>query len=149
MAAICEEDDVARDFFRAIYAMPMALDIVRDNDTEKTKTVFEKYRPDWSDEKWRSAENLVSGIEYATIMTRESRTPLPLQISDGLDAILTIYGVPEELRRQKIKKVLNMDYRALGRRILAEFREYLQKTNDEALRTAEKRTKRNPWKDYK
>ena len=72
-------------------------------------------------------------------MTRESRTPLHLQIEGGLDTILTLYGVPEDMRRAKIEKVLSMDYRALGRRILGEFREYIEKTNEEALQRAQSR----------
>ena len=147
MAAICEEDAVAGDFFHAIYTSPLSLDIIRDNDTEKTKAVFGAYRPDWSEGKWVEAENLVSGIEYATIMTRESRTPLHLQIEGGLDAILTLYGVPEAQRRQKIGKVLAMDYRALGRRILGEFKEYIEKTNEEALQQARAKKRRNPWRE--
>lgn len=147
MTSACEQDEVTRNFFHAAYALPMTLDIIRESDTVKTKAIFAKYRPDWDDAKWVEAENLVSGIEYGTIMTREEKTPLHLQISGALEAILTIYGVPEELRQQKIKKVLDMDYRALGRRILAEFKEYLQKTNDEAFRLAKKERKYNPWRD--
>ena len=147
MTAICEEDPVASDFFRAIYTSPLSLDIIRDNDTEKTRAVFGSYRPEWSEGKWIEAENLVSGIEYGTIMTRESRTPLHLQIEGGLDTILTLYGVPEEVRRAKIEKVLSMDYRALGRRLLGEFKEYIEKTNEEALRLAKSRHARNPWRE--
>ena len=142
MTAICEEDAVTRDFFHSVYSSPLSLDIIRDNDTQKTKDVFRKYRPEWTDEKWIEAENLVSGIEYATIMTREARTPLHLQIDGGLDAIMLLYGVPEELRRKTIKEVLEMDYRALGRRILNEFKEYIDKTNEEALKQAKIRQKR-------
>lgn len=144
MTAICEEDAVARDFFHAIYTSPLSLDIIRDNDTEKTRAVFGEFRPEWTDGKWIEAENLVSGIEYGTIMTREERTPLPLQIEGGLEAIMTLYGVPEEVRRRKIEKVLSMDFRALGRRILGEFKSYIEKTNEEALQRAKNRKGRNP-----
>ena len=147
MTAICEEDDVARDFFHAIYTSPLSLDIIRDNDTEKTKAVFAAYRPEWQESKWVEAENLVSGIEYGTIMTRESRTPLHLQIEGGLDTILMLYGVPEDMRKTKIGKVLSMDYRALGRRILGEFKEYIERTNEEALQQAKSRRARNPWRE--
>ncbi|MBO5312830.1 MAG: TetR/AcrR family transcriptional regulator [Clostridia bacterium] len=146
MTAICEENAVARDFFHAIYTSPISLDIIRDNDTEKTKTVFSQFRPDWTQEKWIEAENLVSGIEYATIMTRSERTPLRLQIEGGLDAIMSIYGVPKKIRAQKLKRVLEMDYCALGRRILEEFKEYIKRTNDEALKQAHSRHGHNPWK---
>ena len=41
-----------------------------------------------------------------------------------------------------VREVLDMDYRALGRRILHEFKEYIEKTNEEALKQAENREKR-------
>ncbi len=134
MAAICEESEVARDFYAASYSSAYTLDLVRENDTKKTREVFGEFCPGKDDEWWRATENIVSGIEYATIMTREEDIPLPLQIERMLSTILTIYGVPEELREAKIAKVLGMDYRALGRRILSEFREYIEKVNEEKLK---------------
>lgn len=136
MAAICEEDEVARDFYASIYTSEVTLDLVRRNDTEKTKAIFKDYHPEWTKEQWAAAENIVSGIEYATIMTREKETPLPLQIETGLNAILMIYGVPEELRKTKIEKVLAMDYRTLSRHILADFKEYIEKINEKNLKNA-------------
>lgn len=136
MAAICEENEVARDFYTSIYTSEVTLGLVRKNDTEKTKAVFKDYRPDWTDERWLATENIVSGIEYATIMIREQDTPLPLQIENGLNAILMIYGVPEELRKAKIEKVLAMDYRALSRHILADFKEYIEQINEKNLKNA-------------
>ena len=136
IAAICEEDEPIRDFFTASYISPVTLALIRENDTEKTKEVFGAFRPDWTDEQWTATENIVSGIEYATIMTREADTPLPMQIERTLNAIMLLYGVPEELRRAKIEKVLQMDYRALGRRILAEFKQYIEEVNEQNLKNA-------------
>ena len=79
-------------------------------------------------------ESLVSGIEYATIMTTEEEIPLETQIEYALNMILFAYGVPKEIRKQKIAKVLAMDYRALGKRVLEDFREYIGKVNEENLR---------------
>ncbi len=138
IAAACEEDAVARDFFASAYSSEMILGRIRENDTEKTKRVFAKFRPDWSDEEWRATENIVSGIEYATIMTCELDTPLDKQIEKALDSILMLYGVPEGLRRQKIEKVLAMDYRHVGRRILQGFKEYIDKVNEDNLQKATK-----------
>lgn len=134
MAAACEEDEATRDFFAASYTSEMTLNLIRKNDTEKTRTVFSSFRPDWSEEQWVATECIVSGIEFATIMTREEDIPLAVQIERTLDIILMLYGVPEELRRMKIQKVLSMDYRGLGRRILKEFREYIEKVNEENLK---------------
>lgn len=134
IAAICEEDEVTRDFFTSCYSSGLILDLIRRNDTEKTKAVFGEYRPEWTDVEWAATENIVSGIEYATIMTNEENTPLPLQIEKALDTIMMLYGVPADLRKIKIEKVLAMDYRALGRRILGEFKEYIDKVNEENLK---------------
>ena len=64
-------------------------------------------------------------------MTREENTPLPLQIEKAMDTILYLFGVPKDLRKAKIEKVLQMDYRAIGQKILKEFPEYVNKINME------------------
>ena len=53
-----------------------------------------------------------------------------------------LYGVPQELRKMKIEKVLAMDYRALGRRILAGFKEYIEKVNEQNLKNAVQKNKK-------
>lgn len=141
MAAICEEDVAAKDFYSSVYSSELTLNLIRENDTEKTKAVFSEFCPDWTDEQWAATENIVSGIEYATIMTREGDTPLPLKIEKALDAIMLLYGVPDELRKIKIEKVLGMDYRALGRRLLNEFKEYIEKVNEQNLKKAARQKK--------
>lgn len=142
IAAACEDDEVTKDFFSSAYSSSMILDLIRENDTEKTKAVFGSFRPEWTDEDWRATENIVSGIEYATIMTCEDDTPLAKQIEKALDSILMLYGVPDELRRQKIDKVLAMDYRGIGKRILNGFKEYIDKVNEENLKNAYKKKKK-------
>ena len=142
IAAACEDDEITKDFFASSYKSPLILDLIRENDTEKTKRVFAEYRPDWTDEDWRATENIVSGIEYATIMTSEQDTPLDKQVEKALDSIMMLYGVPEELRRAKIAKVLAMDYRNIGQRILKGFKEYIDKVNEENLKVANKEKKK-------
>lgn len=143
VASACEESEVARDFYASCYTSPLTLELIRENDTAKTEEIFRQYQPEWTGQQWVATENIVSGIEYATIMTREENTPLPLQIEKTLDTILYLYGVPKELRVQKIEKVLNMDYRALGRTLLAEFKEYIEKVNEENLKNAVRDKKRD------
>ena len=95
--------------------------------------VFGQYCPDWTDDQFSEAEVLVSGIEYATLMTTETSAPLELRIRGALDLILTLYRVPEEIRKQKIEKVLAMDYRGLGLRVLSDFRSYVDRTTEQAI----------------
>ena len=133
MTAICEESEIGKEFYLAAYTHPLTLDIIRRNDAEKAKQVFNEYCKTWKDVNYREAETLVSGIEYATMMTTESSAPLDVRIAGALGGIMLIYNVPEEVRMAKIKKVFAMDYRSIGRRILSEFIEYINATTENAL----------------
>ena len=133
IASVCKDNEIIKDFYVSCYSSQMILDLIRENDKEKTKNVFKEFNPDWTDEKWIAIENIVSGIEFATIMTSEKVTPLDIQIKKALKTILTIYNVPKDIIEVKINKVLNMDYRSLGNRILNEFKEYINKVNEEKL----------------
>ena len=134
MAASCEESEIAKDFYLSTYTHPMTLDIIRKNDTEKARQVFGKeYCSTWKDQNFREAELLVSGIEYATMMTTESSAPLDVRIAGAIGAVMLIYNVPEEIRKMKIRKVLATDYRGLGRQILRGFIEYTEGLDEEDL----------------
>ena len=144
MTAACEGSEIARDFYASSYASHLTLPLIRENDTAKVKEVFAEFCHDWTEEQWVATENIVSGIEYATIMTREENTPLPLQIEKTLDTILYLFGVPKDLRKAKIEKVLRMDYRALGDKMLREFPEYVMKINEENLKNSIREKKKKP-----
>jgi len=133
IASACEQDEVAKDFFLSSYRSELCMDIIRKNDKERSKAVFRDYCPDWTDEYFAEAGALVSGIEYATLLTTSESAPLELRVGAALRTILSIYNVPKELREQKIRKVLSMDYRAFGLDTLRKFREYVDKTTEQAL----------------
>ena len=82
---------------------------------------------------FEKAQMLASGIEYGTLMPTSGSAPLELRISGALNTILTIYQVPEEIRKQKIQKVLEMDYREIGLRVLKDFRAYVDHKTEQAL----------------
>ena len=130
MAAACEESEVAKDFFISTYQSLKCLEIIHNNDTARAKEVFAHYCPDWTDEQFREAEILVAGIEHATLNAIDKTVPLETRISGALNAIMTIYNVPEEIRRIKIDKVLAMDYRSIGKRIFNEFKEYVEQKSE-------------------
>ena len=133
IAAACEQDAIAKDFFLSSYRSEMAMEIIRKNEVERAKQVFREYCADWNDAWFEEAAALVSGIEYATLMTTANSAPLEVRIGGALKTILGIYRVPLELRDAKIKKALTMDYRALSLRILKEFREYVDRSTEQAL----------------
>ncbi len=129
MAAACENNPVAKDFFISTYQSSVTLKIIRKNDTERSKQVYKAYCEEWSDEEFAEAEILVSGIEYATLMSLGEGVPLETRISGALDKILYIYGVPGEIRKAKIEKALSYDYRSLGDRLFKEFVEFVNVSN--------------------
>lgn len=131
MVAASESDPVIKDFFISCYSNPLCLDIIRKNDTERAKKVFAEYRPDWSDEQFAEAEILVSGIEFATFMTTDNVVDVETRLTGALENILGIYGVPPEVRDIKIKKVFSTNYTELGKKVLAGFKEFVNKTNEQ------------------
>ena len=133
IASACEQDEVAKDFFLSSYRSQICMDLIRKNDKERAKVVFKDYCPDWTDERFEEAETLVSGIEYASLMTTSNSAPIELRISGALNTILSIYNVPEDVRKQKIEKVLAMDYKSLGLNVLQKFRDYVDRETEQAL----------------
>lgn len=75
----------------------------------------------------------MSGIEYATLMTTGDTASLEHRIDGALNTILRIYNVPEQVRKQKIEKVLSMDYNALGLQVLENFRTYVDQETERAI----------------
>ena len=133
MAAISEENEQMKDFYVSAYSHPMTLENIRANDVEKMRQVFGQFCPDWTEEQFVEAEAIVSGIEYATLMTTKHSASLPIRVEGALDAIMKVFGVPEELRKTKVHKVLAMDYRTIGHRVLEDFRQYVSQANEKAI----------------
>ena len=135
MTSACETDEIIKDFFLSAYSSPICLDIIRRNDAKRAKEVFGAYRPEWTDEQYAEAEILVSGIEYATLMTAGDPVPLETRIAGALDYILRIYGIPEEIRKMNLEKVFAMDYKNLCKRVLVDFKKHVTKTNDQTFQS--------------
>lgn len=133
MAAVAESNEPMRDFFLASYRSPITLDTIRKNDTEKIKKVFGPYCKDWTDQQFAEAEEIISGIEYATLMTTANSPDLPTRIAGSMNVILQIFGIPEETRKVKVAKALAMDYMAVGKRLLKEFREFTRAEHEKAV----------------
>ena len=133
IASACEQDAVAKDFFLSTYRSELCMDHIRRNDKARAKEVFKEYCSDWPEEYFSEAETLVSGIEYATLLTTSDSAPLEIRVGGALKTILSIYNVPRQVWDQKIVKVLSMDYKTLGLDTLRKFREYVDKTTEQAL----------------
>ena len=134
MAIVSYESEIIRDFFVSAYSHPRSLEIIRNNDAKRAKTIFAKYCPDWEDNHFAEAEILVSGIEYATLVTEKTTVSMDMRIEGALNSILTIYNVPEETRRENIDKILSNNYYEIGKQVLKEFKDYMLKINENAFK---------------
>ena len=141
IASACEQDEVAKDFFLSAYRSELCMDLIRKNDKERAKEVFQEYCSDWTEEHFTQTAGLVSGIEYATLFITTESAGLELRVAGALRTILSIYSVPKEIRDEKIKKVLSMDYQKLGLDTLKKFREYVDQTTEQVLIDLLKRKK--------
>lgn len=126
VAAACEQNEAARDFFVSTFQSPLCLEHLRNNHVERAKIIFFEHCKDWNDLQFVEAEILVQGIDYATIISDIADLPLKTRLSGALNQILSIYNVPEEIRKEKIEQVLSMDCKALGKRVLTEFKSYVE-----------------------
>ncbi len=134
VASACEESEVAKDFFLSTYSSPICLDYIRKSAVERAKVIFNEYCKDWTEEQYIEAEILISGINYATLMTTDTTVSLEMRIKGALNNIMMIYNVPENLRNDKINKVLSIDCRKLGKHIFGKFIKYVEECAEEALR---------------
>ena len=136
MAAAAEENEAIRDIYIAAYTHPMPLAVIRENDTRKTRQIFTEFNPDWTEEQFTVMENLYSAIEYGMFSSAgQDVISLDMRVAYGLDAALRLYNVPENLRNQKIEKIIAMDYRSLGKKILSDFKDYITAVNWQAVET--------------
>ena len=102
VASACEESEIAKDFFLSTYSSPICLDYIRKSAVERAKVIFDEYCKGWTEEQYVEAEILISGINYATLMTTDTTVSLEARIKGALNNIMMIYNVPEKLRKEKI-----------------------------------------------
>lgn len=133
MAAMCDEHEHIKDLFLSAYRHPLSLEIIRRNDCQRAKEIFREYCPAWTDEQFSAAETIVSGIEYATLMTTGDSAPLETRIREAIVNVLTVYQVPEEVRNTKISKVLSSNYQKHGNHFMDAFLNYVEQTTDQAM----------------
>ena len=128
IAAVCEENPMVKDLVTAAYTHSMSLEVIRINDCQKAVKRFGVYCDGWTSEDYAKAESIVSGIEYAMLMTENTQNiSLEQRVSTALNAIMNIFQVPEEEGQEFVKTVLDMDYRNIGRNIFGKFCNYVEK----------------------
>lgn len=138
VATGCEQSEVARDFFSAVFESEMCRNYLRCNHVERSKTIFAKECEGWTDRDFEQAELMVMGLQYSTLAASDADVPLKDKISGALDKVLYIYQVDEETRKREIDRVMHLDYRGISKRVVEAFIAFVNRTNNEALDEIEK-----------
>ena len=127
IAFVCEENPNIKDLILAVYTHSMSMAIVREYDTKRAKIIFDKYCPEWTDTDYVLAENVVSGIEYAMLITENTENiTFEQRVTSALDTIMKVYEVPMEYRKQLIADVMSMDYRRKGSSVFETFSSFVK-----------------------
>lgn len=126
-ASVCEENPNIRDLVIAAYTHTLSLEIIRENDTQRTRYIFGEFCPNWTEAHFIQAENVVSGIEYAMYRIENTHTlSFEQRVTSSIDAIMKIYEVPENIRQRIVGEVMASDYRGRGSRVFEEFSKYIE-----------------------
>lgn len=131
--ASCAEDEIARDFFTAVFQSEMCRNYLRKNHEERAKRIFANECAGWTDEQFAEAELLVMGLQYTSVVATDAKVSAERKASRALDQILGIYNVDTEVRKAEIEKSVLLDDRKVGKLILRQFIKYVEDTNKQIL----------------
>ena len=129
VAAACEQNEIARDLFLSVFQSELCRNFLRENHVARAERIFSEYCGDWTHQQFRIAEILVMGIQYAVIIPTDVEIPLSERIAGALNQILSIYGVPENNRAEKIRRILALDYNDIRQRVREGSLRYVDQLN--------------------
>ncbi len=133
VATGCEQSEIARDFFSAVFESEMCRNYLRANHVKRSKIIFAKECEGWTDGDFEQAELMVMGLQYSTVAASNAEVSLKEKISGALDKVLYIYQVDEEIRKREIDKVMILDYRDISKQVIEAFITFVNRTSSEAL----------------
>ena len=129
VAAACEQNEIARDLFLSVFQSEPCRNLLRENHVARAERIFSEYCGDWTHQQFRIAEILVMGIQHAVIIPTDVEIPLSERIAAALNQILSIYGVPENNRAEKIRRILALDYNDIRQRVREGSLRYVDQLN--------------------
>ncbi len=138
VATGCEQSEIARDFFSAVFESEMCRNYLRKNHVERSKKIFAKECEGWTDQDFEQAELMAMGLQYSTVVASDADISLKVKISSTLDRVLDIYQVDEKARKAEIEKVMNIDYKDISKQVVEAFIGFVNRTSSIALHEMEK-----------
>ena len=128
--ALCEYDDIARDFYVSAYSHPLVLAEIRDWCSSKAKKQFLKYLPEWQEVDYAFAGIHSTGIQLAALLAECNEiVTLHGKIEDTAQSLLKLYNIPEEEYKDAVETVLKMDYVSMGKEMFNDFKKHIENSD--------------------
>ena len=123
---LCENNDIIRDLYLAIYTNPMTMQFVKEWTAEKNFHLLKDRLPDWSLERFRRAERVNCCIERSAL-TEPCTEDYPMEdkISLILTCLLKIFDIPQTERERVINQILESNYSEIVDNEFNQFKEYI------------------------
>lgn len=129
----CQESPRAKDLYTAIYSSEMCRNYILKNRIARTKRILSEQCSGWTEKQFVFVELMVAGIYLSTITANDDMLPLEIRMPEALYLILDIYHFDEATRMKEVEKVLQLDYRQIGKKVHQEFIDYVEDINDKIL----------------
>lgn len=133
VVSCCQESPIAKDLFTAIYSSEMCRDYFQKKRIERAKRILSEQCSGWTEKQFIFVELMITGIYFSTLTTSDDVLPLEIRLPEALYLILDIYDVDEATRRREVEKILQLDYRQIGKNFYKEFIDYVEDINDKML----------------
>lgn len=143
VASACDENEIARDFFTAVFQSEMCRNYLRKHHEERAKKIFARECADWTDERFTEVEILVMGLQYTSIVATDANVALERKMRNALYHILSIYNVDDKTRKAEIDNVLSLDYWESGKTVLQDFIKHVEDTNLQIVENMLRGNRRN------
>ena len=123
---LCEQNEIIRDIYLAIYTNPMTMRFVKEWTAEKNFNLLKDRLPDWPIERFRRAERVNCCIERSAL-TEPCTEDYPVEdkIRLILTCLLKILDIPQTDRKRVINQVLESNYSEILDNGFNQFKEYI------------------------
>ena len=120
--ALCENNKKAWDLYHAAYNHPETYVYIKDWAARKNFKLLSSKTPGLTEEDYRNLENITSGLELAALASPCDRFfTLADKINLTLDAMMKVYNISENERKETIDKIIALDYEKTAAELFEKF----------------------------
>jgi len=128
--AMCEQSPVVRNLYISAYTLPKTMELIREHSYRKSVSCFGSSLPEWTERDFYETEILNMGIVFAALMDEcDPRYTVKQKVARVIEALLKMYELPKERRKETIDAIVSMDVAKLA----ADAESQMRQSIEEAL----------------